>query len=322
MELNYKNLLPFESPIAELYKKIEELQKMAKSGKIDLEEETKMILKRVDVTRREIFANLTPLQIVQIARHLQRPTTLDYVGQIVDGFEELHGDRNYSDDPAMVCGIGKIDNLSCIILGHQKGKNTKENIARNFGMAQPEGYRKALRIMRLGDRFGKPIITLIDTPGAYPGIGAEERGQAEAIAKNLRAMAELHVPFIAVITGEGGSGGALGIGMGNRVLMLEYSIYSVISPEGCASILWRDATKANLAAAAMKITSKDLLELGVIDEIIKEPLGGAHQDIKLTAQNVKKAVLANLKPLLSMSSRELIADRYNKFRKMGIFTEE
>lgn len=322
MELDYKSLLQFEKPIAELYKKIEELQKMAKHGKINLEEETKMITKRIETTRRELFAELTPLQIVQVARHMNRPTTLDYVEHIFDGFEELHGDRNFSDDPAMVCGIGKLDDISCIIVGHQKGKNTKENIARNFGMAQPEGYRKALRVMRVGDRFNKPIIALIDTPGAYPGIGAEERGQAEAIAKNLRAMAELHVPFIAVVTGEGGSGGALGIGMGNKVLMLEYSIYSVISPEGCASILFRDATKANIAAEAMKITAKHLLELGVIDEIIKEPIGGAHRNLKLTSQNIKKALLKNLKPLMELSSRELIADRYNKYRKMGIFEEK
>jgi acetyl-CoA carboxylase carboxyl transferase subunit alpha len=322
MELNYKDLLPFEKPIAELYKKIEELQKMARSGTINLEEETKMIEKRIQTTRREIFANLSPLQIMQVARHMNRPTTLDYVENIFEDFVELHGDRNFADDPAMVCGLGKLARLSCVIIGHQKGKNTKENIARNFGMANPEGYRKALRIMRLGNRFGKPIISFIDTPGAYPGIGAEERGQAEAIAKNLRAMAELHVPFIAVVTGEGGSGGALGIGMGNRVIMLEFTIYSVISPEGCASILFRDASKANLAAEAMKITAKDLLELGVIDEIIKEPIGGAHHDVKLTSQNIKKAVLAHLEPLLKLSSRELIADRYNKYRKMGIFAEQ
>ncbi|MBU0687645.1 MAG: acetyl-CoA carboxylase carboxyltransferase subunit alpha [Candidatus Margulisbacteria bacterium] len=319
MELDYKSLLPFEKPIAELYKKIEDLQKMARHGKINLEEETKLIQKRIQKTRRELFAELTPLQTVQVARHMGRPTTLDYIGQIFEGFVELRGDRNFSNDPAMICGIGKLDDLSCVVVGHQKGKNTKENIARNFGMAQPEGYRKALRVMRVADRFGKPIISFVDTPGAYPGIGAEERGQAEAIAKNLRAMAELHVPFITIITGEGGSGGALGIGMGNKVMMLEFSIYSVISPEGCASILFRDATKASLAAEAMKITAKDLLKLGVIDEIIKEPIGGAHQDTKLTAQNIKKAILTNLKPLMHMTSRELIADRYNKFRKMGIF---
>jgi acetyl-CoA carboxylase carboxyl transferase subunit alpha len=269
----------------------------------------------------KLTENLTPLQIVKLARHIQRPTTLDYINCICTDFVELHGDRNFSDDPALVAGLARLDGRPIIVMGHQKGKNTKENIARNFGMANPEGYRKALRLMRLAERYHKPIISFIDTPGAYCGIGAEERGQAEAIAKNLREMAELTVPFIAVITGEGGSGGALGIGMGNKVLMLEYSIYSVISPEGCASILFRDAKRANDAAIAMKITAPDLLKLGVIDEIIKEPPGGAHTDMQQSANNIKSAIIKNLEPLLSLSQRELIADRYNKFRKMGFFSE-
>lgn len=316
-----KNLMPFEKPLAELYAKLEELKKVSAQSKIDMSEEIRLMEKRIETTRKDIFSHLSPIQIVQIARHMQRPTTLDFIENIFDNFIELHGDRNYSDDPAMITGIAKLSGRSVVIMGQQKGKNTKENIARNFGMANPEGYRKALRVMRIAERNEKPIIAFIDTPGAFCGIGAEERGQAEAIAKNLREMAELTVPFIAIITGEGGSGGALGIGMGNRVLMLENSIYSVISPEGCASILFRTATKANEAAIAMKITAKDLLELGIIDDIIKEPVGGAHNDIIATAKNIKSAIINTLEPLLSLSHRELIADRYNKFRKMGVFQE-
>ena len=315
-------LLGFEKPLLELYRKKEELSRVSSQGKIEMSEEIKLLEKRIESTRREIFANLTPLQIVSVARHMQRPTTLDYINYIFTDFDELHGDRNFADDPALVAGIARLDGRSVVVMGQQKGKTTKENIARNFGMANPEGYRKALRIMRLAERYGKPIIALIDTPGAYPGIGAEERGQAEAIAKNLREMAELSVPFIAIVTGEGGSGGALGIGMGNRVLMLEYSIYSVISPEGCASILFRTAARANDAAVAMKITAKDLLELGVIDGIIKEPIGGAHNDPQQAAGLIKAAILKYLEPLLSLSHRELISDRYNKFRKMGVFIEK
>jgi acetyl-CoA carboxylase carboxyl transferase subunit alpha len=317
-----KNLLEFERPLLELYQKLEELKEVSTSGKMDMNEEIRMMQKRIVSLRRDIFSKLTPIQIVQVARHMQRPTTLEYVNLIFEDFIELHGDRNFSDDPALVTGIAKLDGRSVAVIGHQKGKTTKENLARNFGMANPEGYRKALRVMRIAERYEKPIISLIDTPGAYPGIGAEERGQAEAIAKNLREMAELTVPFIAIITGEGGSGGALGIGMGNRVLILEFAIYSVISPEGCASILFRDAKRANDAALAMKITAKDLLQLGVVDEIIKEPIGGAHQAPEQAASFIKSAIIKHLKPLLSLSHRELIADRYNKYRKMGIFLEE
>jgi len=316
-----KNLLPFEKPLAELYAKLEEQKRVATHSKIDMSEEIRLMEKRIETTRKEIFSNLSPIQTVQVARHMQRPTTQDFIDNIFDNFIELHGDRNFADDPALITGIAKLAGRSVVVMGHQKGKNTKENIARNFGMANPEGYRKALRVMRIAERNEKPIIAFIDTPGAFCGIGAEERGQAEAIAKNLREMAELTVPFIAIVTGEGGSGGALGIGMGNKVLMLEYSIYSVISPEGCASILFRTATKANEAAIAMKITAKDLLGLGIIDEIIKEPIGGAHNDIITTANNVKSAIINTLEPLLSLSHRELIADRYNKFRKMGVFQE-
>jgi acetyl-CoA carboxylase carboxyl transferase subunit alpha len=318
---NKKSLLEFEKPLLEVYEKLEELKGVQASGKMDMSEEIRMLEKRIEAQRREIFSKLTPIQIVQIARHMQRPTTLEYANLIFEDFIELHGDRNFSDDPALVTGIAKLNGRSVAVIGHQKGKSTKENLARNFGMANPEGYRKALRVMRIAERYEKPIISFIDTPGAYPGIGAEERGQAEAIAKNLREMAELTVPFIAVVTGEGGSGGALGIGMGNRVLMLELAIYSVISPEGCASILFRDAKRANDAAVAMKITAKDLMELKVIDEIIKEPVGGAHNNPEQAASFIKSAIIKHLEPLLSFSHRELIADRYNKFRKMGIFSE-
>jgi len=316
------NILPFEKPLLELFAKLEELKKVSAEGSMDMSEEIRLMEKRIESSRKEIFAKLTPIQTVQVARQMQRPTTLEYIDYIFEDFIELHGDRNFSDDPALVTGIAKLNGQSVVVMGHQKGKTTKENIARNFGMANPEGYRKALRVMRIGERYEKPIIAFIDTPGAYPGIGAEERGQAEAIAKNLREMAELTVPFIAIVTGEGGSGGALGIGMGNKVLILEFSVYSVISPEGCASILFRDAKRANEAATAMKITAKDLLKLGIVDEIIKEPVGGAHNNPKQAASFVKAAILKNLDPLLSLSHRELIADRYNKFRNMGIFEEE
>src|SRR3989339_2055540 len=323
-------LLEFEKPLLELYKKIDDL----KMQDMDMSEEIKMLEKRIETLQRDIFSNLTPIQIVQVARHIKRPTTLDLINLIFNDFVEMRGDRNFSDDPAMVGGLAMLPGCKksnplgetifdqpVVLIGQQKGSNTKENIKRNFGMAHPEGYRKALRLMHLAERFNAPIISFIDTPGAFCGIGAEERGQSEAIAKNLRSMAGLSVPFISIVTGEGGSGGALGIGMGNRVLMLEFSIYSVISPEGCASILFRDAKRANDAAMAMKITSKDLLELGVIDEIIKEPVGGAHNDPARAAAHIKAALIKNLTPLLSLSHRELLSDRYNKFRKMGIFEE-
>ncbi|MFA4967116.1 MAG: acetyl-CoA carboxylase carboxyltransferase subunit alpha [Candidatus Margulisiibacteriota bacterium] len=317
-EKNNLNLLEFEKPLLGLFKKVDELKKVSD---IDMSEEIKMLNKRIETLRREIFAKLSPIQIVKVARHIKRPTTLDYIGLMFTDFVELHGDRNFSDDAAMVGGMAKLDGRSVMVIGHQKGHTTKELLARNFGMANPEGYRKALRLMRIANRFNKPIITLVDTPGAYPGITAEERGQAEAIAKNLREMAALNVPFITVITGEGGSGGALGIAMGNKVVMLEYSVYSVISPEGCASILFRDAGRAPEAATKSRMIAKDLLEFGVIDEIIKEPIGGAHNNYELAAQNIKAAILKHLDDLSKLSPRELIADRYHKYRKMGIFTE-
>ncbi|OGC04903.1 acetyl-CoA carboxylase carboxyltransferase subunit alpha [candidate division WOR-1 bacterium RIFOXYA12_FULL_43_27] len=324
-------LLEFEKPLLELYKKIDDL----KMQDMDMSEEIKMLEKRIETLQRDIFSNLTPIQIVQVARHIKRPTTLDLINLIFNDFVEMRGDRNFSDDPAMVGGLAMLPGCKksnplgetifdqpVVLIGQQKGSNTKENIKRNFGMAHPEGYRKALRLMHLAERFNAPIISFIDTPGAFCGIGAEERGQAEAIAKNLRSMAGLSVPFISIVIGEGGSGGALGIGMGNRVLMLEFSIYSVISPEGCASILFRDAKKAPHAAEVSKITAIDLLEMNVIDEIIKEPVGGAHNNYKETALNIGSAIKKHLSDLARLSSRELIADRYRKYRNMGYFTEE
>ncbi len=316
-----KYLMEFEKPLIDLFKKIDELNRIAESGKMDLSEEIRMVKKRIDAIRIEIFSKLTPYQIVQVARHIMRPTTYEYIDMIFDDFVELHGDRNFGDDKALVGGLAKLNNKSVMVIGHQKGHTTKELISRSFGMANPEGYRKALRLMRMAQRFNKPVVSFVDIQGAYPGIGAEERGQAEAIAKNLREMAGLTVPFVSIITGEGGSGGALGIAMGNKVLMLEYAVYSVISAEGCASILFRNAARAADAAKVSKMTSKDLLELSVIDEIIKEPIGGAHNDYKLAAANIKAAIVKHLSELSKLSPRELIADRYNKFRKQGIFIE-
>jgi acetyl-CoA carboxylase carboxyl transferase subunit alpha len=316
-----KGMLEFEKPLIDLYRKVDELKKLSRHGKIDLSAEIKALEHRIEHQKKEIFSQLTPLQVVSIARHVLRPTMLDLVKHIFTDFMELHGDRGYADDPAMVGGIAKLDGQSVVIVGQQKGNNTKENIYRRWGMANPEGYRKALRLMQMAERFNKPVITFIDIPGAYPGIEGEERSVAEAIAKNLREMSCLEVPILIVITGEGGSGGALGIGVGDRVLMLEYSIYSVISPEGCASILFRDASKATLAAEELKITSKDLLELKVIDEIIKEPIGGAHTNAELTAKNIKASLLMNLDELKAFSKEELLDRRYKKFRSLGIFEE-
>ncbi|MFC1495949.1 acetyl-CoA carboxylase carboxyltransferase subunit alpha [Candidatus Margulisiibacteriota bacterium] len=331
---NKKQLLEFEKPLLELFQKIEDLKNSSKEGNIDMTEEIHMLEKRIKTLQHNIFSKLTPIQIVQVSRHIRRPTTIDLIKLIFKDFIELRGDRNFSNDPALIGGLATLSgitkshplgdhtfNCPVMVMGHQKGTTTKENISRNFGMAHPEGYRKALRLMRMAERFNIPIVSFIDTPGAFPGLGAEERGQAEAIAKNLRSMASLTVPFIAIITGEGGSGGALGIGMGNRVLMLEFAIYSVISPEGCASILFRDAKKAPLAAETSKITSKDLLELHVVDEVIKEPVGGAHNNYKETADYIGIAIKKNLEELFVFSSRELIADRYRKYRNMGFFRE-
>ncbi len=313
--------LDFERPIVELERKIEELKVIASSSNLGVAEEIARLEKKAERMRKEIYSKLSRWQRVQLARHPNRPYTLDFVKHAMDDFLELHGDRSFGDDPAVVAGIGKLNGRSIILIGHQKGRQTKEKIARNFGMPHPEGYRKALRLMDLGAKFGKPVLTLIDTPGAYPGVGAEERGQAEAIAVNLREMAALPVPIICVVTGEGGSGGALAMCVGDRVLMMENTIYSVISPEGCASILWRDSSKAPEAAEAMKLTAADLMKLKVIDAIVPEPLGGAHRDPEAACGLIKEAVLKALSELEGLSAEELISQRVKKYYNMGSFRE-
>ena len=319
-----KHYLDFEKPIVELQRKLEELKKHpeAHSLGISFEEEAAQIEKKIEETRRQIFSNLTPWQRVQLARHPKRPYTLDYLQMAFTNFSELHGDRLFSDDRAIVGGFAQLGDHRVMVLGTQKGRETKENILRNFGSAHPEGYRKALRLMVMGDKFGLPIITLIDTAGAYPGIGAEERHIAEAIAVNLREMMLFEVPIIAVVIGEGGSGGALGVGVADRVLVLENAYYSVISPEGCAAILWKDRAAAPKAAEALKITARDLHELGLIDEIIPEPLGGAHNDPSAMAHTLKQHLFKQLKQLNKLSSADRLKKRYDKFRSHGHFLEK
>ncbi|MBO8163696.1 MAG: acetyl-CoA carboxylase carboxyl transferase subunit alpha [Brevibacillus sp.] len=309
--------LPFEKPLVELQEKIKELRRFTEEKGIDFSDEVVRLEKKAKDLAEQIYGNLTPWQRVQIARHAERPTTLDYIRMIFTDFVELHGDRLYGDDPAIVGGIAKLDGRPVTVIGHQKGKDTKENITRNFGMPHPEGYRKALRLMQQADKFGRPIICFINTSGAYPGKAAEERGQSEAIARNLREMAGFRVPIICVVTGEGGSGGALAIGVGNHIYMLENAVYSVISPEGAAALLWKDASLAMRAAETMKITAPDLLELGVIDKVIAEPFGGAHRDPVLQAQLVKEALTEGLEQLLQMTPEQLVQDRYNKFKQIG-----
>jgi acetyl-CoA carboxylase carboxyl transferase subunit alpha len=311
--------LDFEQPLIEIEIRIAGLQAQEATQKT--REEIAKLEDRLSRLRQKTYASLTAWQRTQLARHPKRPHTRDLFKLLFDDFVELHGDRVYGDDAAIVGGLARFEGRGIVVVGHQKGRDTREKIARNFGMPHPEGYRKALRLMHLAQKFGKPIVTFIDTPGAYPGLGAEERGQAEAIARNLREMAGLRVPILSVVTGEGGSGGALAIGMGNRVLMLEYAIYSVISPEGCAAILWGDAAKAPDAAESMRITAPDLLRLGVIDGIVPEPVGGAHRDWEGAAGNLREALREHLRPLASMSPDDLVADRYEKFRKMGAFEE-
>lgn len=312
------NGLDFEYPIVELERKIEELKSFTSDKRINLSSEINKLEEKLEKLRKDIYTNLTPWQRVQIARHTQRPYTLDYINTIFSDFLELHGDRSFSDDLALVGGLGKIDKTQVMIMGHQKGRDIKDNLKRNFGCAHPEGYRKALRLMHLAEKFDLPIVVFIDTPGAYPGIGAEERGQAQAIALNLREMIRISVPIVVTIIGEGGSGGALGIGIGDRICILENAYYSVISPEGCASILWRNSAKAPEAAQALKLTAADLLRMGIVDEVISEPLGGAHRDPGKTAENIKQAILKHLSQLLSLSKVDLIKNRYEKFRKIGV----
>jgi acetyl-CoA carboxylase carboxyl transferase subunit alpha len=311
--------LEFEQPLLELETRIAALQ--AENDPLRTRDEIARLEDRLNRLRQRTYASLTAWQRTQLARHPKRPYMRDWAKLLFDDFIELHGDRLYGDDAAIVGGLARFEGRSVVVIGHQKGRDTREKIARNFGMPHPEGYRKAQRLFEMAAKFAKPIFTFIDTPGAYPGIGAEERGQAEAIARNLKVMAGLRVPMVSVVTGEGGSGGALAIGMGNRVLMLEYAVYSVISPEGCAAILWGDAAKAPEAAAVMKPTAPDLLKLGVIDGIVPEPLGGAHRDWDVAAANLKTALREQIADLRDRSGEALVTERYEKFRKLGAFEE-
>lgn len=310
--------LDFEQPIEELEKKIEELNNLSVDDQV-LRPEIEQLRKKADQLRESIFQNLTRWQRVQLARHPERPYTLDYIDLITEDFIELHGDRYYADDKAMVGGLAKIDGQSVMIIGHQKGRDTKERQYRNFGMANPEGYRKAYRLMKMAEKFGIPVVTLLDTPGAFPGLEAEERGQAEAIAKNLKMMALLEVPIVTIVIGEGASGGAIGIGMGNELYMMEYTWYSVIAPESCSSILWKTWEYKEQAASALKLTAKDLLELKVIDGIIKEPLGGAHRNYAKSAEAVKAQINQSLKKLTKMKTDKLIDQRIDKYTSMGVW---
>ena len=316
--------LDFEQPIAELQAKIEELRKVEFDNNFDISETLKQLEDKCDLLTESIFSDLSDWQISQLSRHPGRPYTLDYISLIFTDFHELHGDRAFADDPAIVCGLARLADQPVVVIGHQKGRDTKEKIHRNFGMPRPEGYRKALRVMRLAERFQLPIICLIDTPGAYPGIGAEERGQSEAIARNLFEMTTLKTPIICTVIGEGGSGGALAIGVGDRLLMLEYSTYAVISPEGCASILWKSADKAQLAAEAMGITSDRVREQGFLDEVIREPVGGGHRDFEKVAHNLQDALLRHLNELnLEAQNMDRLLDRrYQRIMRFGAFIEE
>jgi acetyl-CoA carboxylase carboxyl transferase subunit alpha len=319
MDLNF---LDFERPIAELEAKIDELRYVGDDSVVNLSEEIGRLKQKSESLTKSIFSNLSAWQIAQLARHPQRPFAADYVERIFTDFEELHGDRTYADDPAVLGGLARLEGQPLMIIGHQKGRDTKEKVRRNFGMPKPEGYRKALRLMKMAERFRLPIVTFIDTPGAYPGVGAEERGQSEAIARNLMEMAELRTPVVSAVIGEGGSGGALAIGVADRLIMLQYSIYSVISPEGCASILWKSADRAEDAAEAMGITADRLLNLGLVDEVLKEPLGGAHRDPDAMAQALKNALIGHLDALARMSPEDLLKARYQKLMSFGRFRED
>ncbi|HWM68961.1 MAG TPA: acetyl-CoA carboxylase carboxyltransferase subunit alpha [Steroidobacteraceae bacterium] len=313
--------LDFEQPIAELEAKIEELKHVTSESEVNIQDEINRLQAKSRQLTTSIFASLTPWQITQLARHPHRPYTLDYVQSIFSDFNELHGDRMYADDLAIVGGLGRLDNRPVMIIGHQKGRDTKERVRRNYGMPKPEGYRKALRLMRLAERFALPLVTLIDTQGAYPGVGAEERGQSEAIARNLFEMSVLSVPIVTVVTGEGGSGGALAIGVCDRLLMLQYSTYSVISPEGCASILWKSQDKKEAAADALNLTADRLSKLGLVDEVVEEPLGGAHRDSAETASRLKAAIIRHLDQLEAMPRDELRAARTARIASFGEFSE-
>jgi len=313
------SFLEFEQPIAELEAKIDELRFVASDEEVNIGEEIARLRAKSRALTTSIFASLTPWQVAQLARHPQRPYTLDYAQMIFEEFEELHGDRMYGDDKAIVGGLARFDGRPVMLIGHQKGRDTKERVRRNYGMPRPEGYRKALRLMKLAERFRIPVVTLIDTPGAYPGVGSEERNQSEAIARNLFEMSTLRVPVVATVIGEGGSGGALAIGVSDRLIMLEYSVYSVISPEGCASILWKSADKKELAAEAMAITADRLAKLGLVDEIVKEPLGGAHREPQAMADSLKEAILRHLREVEQWPEDQLLERRYARLRGQGIY---
>ncbi len=313
--------MEFEKPIVELEAEINRLRNSSSHRNFDLTSEIKKLEYKLEKAKKDIYSSLTPWQKVQVARHPQRPYTLDYIRLIATDFVELHGDRLFADDLALIGGFATIQDKKVMVMGHQKGRDTKENVLRNFGCAHPEGYRKALRLMKLAQKFQIPVVVFIDTPGAYPGVGAEERGQAQAIAYNLREMTRIAVPIVATVIGEGGSGGALGVGIADRVCVFQNAYYSVISPEGCASILWRSSLKSPEAAEALKLTADDLLKFGIIDDIVPEPLGGAHRDPEIVAGNLKKIILKHLKSLSSLSKDELLEARYEKFRKMGQFSE-
>ena len=317
--MGYGNSLEFEKPIVEIEKMIEEMRNFSPDGGAVQNDEIKKLHKKANKLKKEIYSRLTAWEITQVARHPERPYSIDYLEGVFENFQELHGDRCYGDDRAIVGGLARIDETPVVVIGTQKGRTTKEKIFRNFGMPNPEGYRKALRLFRLAERFSLPVVTLVDTPGAYPGLGAEERGQAEAIAQNLQAMSTLKVPIISVVIGEGGSGGALALALADTVMMLEFSTYSVISPEGCAAILWKDSAKSETAAKQLKLTAKDLKKMGLIDSIIDEPLGGAHRNPGQAAENLRAALIEALEMLNDVSLESLLDARYEKFRNMGVF---
>jgi acetyl-CoA carboxylase carboxyl transferase subunit alpha len=315
------NFLEFEQPIAELEAKIDELRYIGDDADVNIHEEVSKLEAKSKALTQSIFSSLTAWQISQLARHPQRPYTMDYIGRIFTDFQELHGDRCYGDDPAIVGGVARLDGIPVMLIGQQKGRDTREKLHRNFGMPRPEGYRKALRRMKMAERFRLPLLTFIDTPGAYPGIGAEERGQSEAIARNLFVMSDLRIPIICTVVGEGGSGGALAVGIGDRLMMLQYSTYSVISPEGCASILWKSADNAKDAAEALGITSRRLKELGLIDRVIEEPLGGAHRDVDTMAASIRQVLLEELRHLQTIEPQELLEARYRHLMAYGVYTD-
>ncbi len=317
--MSKRHFLEFEQPIAELESKIDELRYVQNESAVDISDEIDRLGQKSQQLTRDIYSNLTPWQVTQIARHPQRPYTLDYVNEIFTDWQEMHGDRHFADDQSIVGGLARFNGQACVVLGHQKGRDTRERTTRNFGMARPEGYRKALRLMKMAEKFGLPVFTFVDTPGAYPGIGAEERGQSEAIGRNIFEMAQLQVPIISTIIGEGGSGGALAISVGDQVLMLQFSVYSVISPEGCASILWKTAERASDAAEALGITAHRLKALGVIDKIVNEPVGGAHRDIKWMAAQLKRALNDSLRQVVDLRPKELLQRRYERVQAYGRF---